>query len=225
MIYSIPGSIVLSYLGGTFGNALASLINSSQSGVIKYPAGNTFHVSHWPIDPIDCTILKDKTVKFTKKVAENDIVQLHCLNAKLIRYKFPDSKLVLLTCDQTDEYYGIQRQWIVNTKPMHITIKNILSAWDWIEYNLNYYSISKRDFLADDVLCLDFKSVADNFEKIENYLELKFLDTAKSVYIDHYNTQIKTFYNHDVNFNFAWEKFTAIGPLAPIEDLAREFVQ
>ena len=225
MIYNIPGSIVISYLGGTFGNALAALINSAQSGVIKYPIGNTFHVINWPINSIDCTILKDKAIEFTKKVGENDIVQLHCLNANLVYYKFPASKIILLTCDQTDEYYGIQRQWIVNTKPKDITIENILSAWDWIQYNLNYYSISQRDFSTDNALCVDFKSVTDNFEKIENYLKLKFLDTAKKVYIDHYNTQIKTFYNHDINFNFAWEKFTTIGANCPIEYLAKEFVQ
>lgn len=225
MIYNIPGSIVISYLGGTFGNALAALISSAQSGVIKYPIGNTFHVINWPINSIDCTILKDKAIEFTKKVGENDIVQLHCLNANLVYYKFPASKIILLTCDQTDEYYGIQRQWIVNTKPKDITIENILSAWDWIQYNLNYYSISQRDFSTDNALCVDFKSVTDNFEKIENYLKLKFLDTAKRVYIDHYNTQIKTFYNHDINFNFAWEKFTTIGANCPIEYLAKEFVQ
>tara|TARA_R110000822_G_scaffold308530_1_gene436599 strand:+ start:157 stop:834 length:678 start_codon:yes stop_codon:yes gene_type:complete len=225
MIYNIPGSIVISYLGGTFGNALASLINSSRSRVIKYPTGNTFHVVNWPIDPIDCTILKDKPVRFTKKVAENDIMQLHCLNAELIHYKFPASKIILLTCNQYDEYYGIQRQWLVNTNPIGITVKNILSAWDWIEYNLNYYSISRRELSSDNAVCLDFKSVVDNFKKIENYLELTLLDKAKNIYINHYNNQMKTFYNHNPNFNFAWEKFNTTGHSAPIKDLAIEFLQ
>lgn len=225
MFYSFPGSIVVSYLGGTFGNSLATLIDSSQTGHIKLPNKNTFHGGiNWPIESINCTITQDSIIKFTKEINTGDIIQLHCLNAELISYKFPDSHCIMLNCDHNDTYYGIQRQWLVNTVPIGISVANILSAWNWIEYNINYYTLSGKNAQHDNVLCLDFKSVIDNFESIEDYLKITFLAQAKEVYILHYQTQMQKFYTKNTNFEFAWKVFNENGPTALIEDLASKFV-
>lgn len=224
MFYSFPGSIVLSYLGGTFGNALASVIESSRTGRIRLPNKNTFHIVNWPIESIDCTITKDSIIRFKKEINTGDVIQLHCLNAKLITYKFPDSRCIMLDCNHDDEYYGIQRQWLVNTSPTETSIANILSAWDWIEYNISYYTQSGRNNQHRNVLCLDFKSVIDKFELIEDYLSLIFSKEAKNVYILHYQKQMQNFYIKNANFEFAWKVFNDHGPNALIEDLASEFV-
>jgi hypothetical protein len=224
MFYSFPGSIVLSYLGGTFGNALASVIESSSTGRIRLPNKNTFHTVIWPIESIDCTITKDSIIRFKKEINTGDIIQLHCLNAKLIAYKFPNSRCIMLDCNHDDEYYGIQRQWLVNTSPTETSIANILSAWDWIEYNISYYTQSGRNNQHRNVLCLDFKSVIDKFELIEEYLSLTFSKEAKNVYILHYQKQMQNFYIKNANFEFAWKVFNGHGPNALIEDLASEFV-
>jgi len=225
MFYSFPGSIVLSYLGGTFGNALASAIESSRTGRVKLPKNNTFHVVNWPLESIDCTITKNNPIKFTKEITPSDIIQLHCLNSELISYKFPDSQCIMLDCNPADEYYGIQRQWLVNnTNTTEISIASILSAWDWIDYNLNYYTESGRNNQHCNVLCLDFKSVIDNFKLIEDYLKIKFLQEAKEVYTIHYQKHMQNFYIKNANFEFAWNMFNDVGPNAPIVDLASEFV-
>jgi hypothetical protein len=224
MFYSFPGSIVLSYLGGTFGNSLATLIDSSRTGRIRLPHKNTFHGIRWPIESVDCTITQDSIIKFTKQINTGDIIQLHCLNAELISYKFPNSHCIMLDCDHNDEYYGIQRQWLVNTHPIEISFANILSAWDWIEYNINYYTLSGKNNQHHNVLCLDFKSVIDNFELIEDYLKITFLKQAKEMYILHYQKQMQKFYTKNTNFEFAWNVFNEHGPTAPIENLAKDFV-
>lgn len=226
MFYSFPGSIVLSYLGGTFGNSLASVIESSRTGRIKMPKNNTFHVINWPLKNIDCTITKNNPIRFTKEITPKDIIQLHCLNSELISYKFPDSQCIMLDCNPADEYYGIQRQWLVNnTSTTEISIDNISLAWDWIGYNLNYYTESGRNHQnRSNVLCLDFKSVVDNFKLIEDYLKITFLQEAKEVYKMHYQKQMQNFYIKNANFEFAWNVFNDIGPDAPIVDLASEFV-
>jgi hypothetical protein len=223
MFYSFPGSIVLSYLGGTFGNSLATLIASSQTGSIRIPNKNTFHTV-WPIESIDCTITRDSIIKFTKEINIGDIIQLHCLNAELISYKFPNSHCIMLDCNHADKYYGIQRQWLVNTHPTEISFANILSAWDWIEYNINYYTLSGKNNQHHNVLCLDFKSVIDNFELIEDYLKITFLEQAKEMYILHYQKQMQKFYTKNTNFEFAWKVFNEHGSTALIEDLAKDFV-
>jgi hypothetical protein len=224
MFYSFPGSIVLSYLGGTFGNSLAALITSSRTGHIKLPNKNTFHVNEWPLEPIDCTITKNNPIRFIKKINPSDIIQLHCLNSELISYKFPDSRCIMLDCNHNDEYYGIQRQWLVNTTPVDISVANILSAWDWITYNINYYTLSGKNNQHHNILCLDFKSVIDNFKLIEDYLKITFLEQAKEVYVLHYQKQMQKFYIKNTNFEFAWKVYSECGPAAFIEDLASEFV-
>jgi len=224
MIYDFPGSIVISFLGGHFGNALASLIKSSLTDEVLYPVRNTFHVLSWPVGPSDWTITKESTINFTQEIAYNDIIQLHCLNADLIFYKFPSSRSILLTCDAPDEYFGIQRQWLVNTLPTGVSVDNILSAWNDIEYNLSYLDISKRVQQHDKILCLDFKSVVENYFALENFLELKFSDQAKQVYEKHLTKQLGTFYDRNENFDFAWNIFQTQGATAPIRDLATEFV-
>jgi hypothetical protein len=178
----------------------------------------------WPIENIDCTITKDNPIRFLKEIKPGNIIQLHCLNSELISYKFPDSQCIMLDCDHNDEYYGIQRQWLVNTTPLGISIDNILSAWDWIEYNVNYYTLSGRNNQHHNVLCLDFKSVIDNFKLIEDYLKITFLKKAKEIYTIHYQKQMQQFYIKNTNFEFAWKVFKDNGPTAFIEDLASEFV-
>jgi len=224
MFYSFPGTIVLSYLGGTFGNALATLIDTSRTGKIKQPNGRTFHVNNWPIESIDCTITKNDPIRFRKKIELDDIIQVHCLNTELIAYKFPHSQCIMLDCQPSDEYFGIQRQWLVNTNPIGTSIKNILSAWDWIEYNINHYNITGKMNHGHDVLCLDFKSVIDNFKLIEDYIGVVFLQESKEIYTSHYQKQMQEFYTKNTNFDFAWKVFDDCGPTAPIEDLAQEFL-
>lgn len=225
MQYNFPGSIVISYLGGTFGNALASMITASQTGIVQLPVHNIFHVANWPYEYIDCTITKHNVIRFNKNIVPGDIVQLHCLNAELVSYKFPSSQCILLTCQPTDEYFGIQRQWLVNKSTQGITVNDILSAWDWIIYNLTYYNQSSRVLTHPHVLCLDFKSVVDNINIIEEYLKIKISDHAMQVYKEHIANQMSVFYNKDTSFNFAWTTFNQSGPTAPIEDLAKEFVK
>ena len=224
MFYSFSGTIVVSYLGGTFGNSLDTLINASLTGKIKQPRGDTFHVNDWPIEPIDCTITKNDPIRFRKKIESDDIIQLHCLNAELIAYKFPVSRCIMLDCQSGDEYFGIQRQWLVNTTPIDTSINNILSAWNWIEYNLNYYNKTSKINQGHGVLCLDFKSVIKNFKSIEDYLGVGFLQEPKEIYILHYQKQMQKFYIKNTNFDFAWTVFNDRGPTAPINDLAREFL-
>lgn len=224
MFYSFPETIVLSYLGGTFGNSLATLIDTSRTGKVKYPTRDTSHVNNWPIESLDCTITKTSPVRFKKKIDSNDIIQIHCLNAELITYKFPHSRCIMLDCQPSDQYFGIQRQWLVNNTPLDTSIKNILSAWNWIEYNINYYNTTGLVNQGPGILCLDFKSVVDNFQSIEDYLRVKFSQPSKEIYISHYQNQMKKFYNKNTNFDFAWTVFHDRGPLAPIEDLAREFL-
>lgn len=225
MVYNYPGTIVLSYLGGTFGNALASTIISTRTKQIQQPNGNTYHVNKWPIDPIDCSITYENIVRFNKPITPNDIIQLHCLNADLILYKFPESKNILLTCPLEDEYFGIQRQWLVNTPNIQIDIKNILSAWNWIEYNSRYYNLTGRNFNNSKLLCLDFKSVSENFDKIEDYINMSISIKSKDAYKKHLEKQMVVFYDKHPIFDFAWNVFTNVGPTAPIEDLAREFLK
>jgi hypothetical protein len=225
MIYSFPDSIVLSFLGGTFGNALGTLIESSLTGKVKKPVNNTFHVNNWPFASIECTITKDSILNFTKKINPTDLIYLHCLNAELVQHKFPTSRCILLTCQSDEEYFGIQRQWLVNTNPIGVTVENILSAWDWINFNINYYNASDRILTHNDVLCLDFKSVVNSFDLIENYLKLKLLLPAKQIYISHYQSQMELFYNQNTSFNFAWNILKTQGCDAPIENLAKRFIQ
>lgn len=225
MVYDLPGSIVISYLGGHFGNALASLIKCSITDKILYPVGNTFHTLSWPIGPVECAITKESTINFRQKIEHNDIIQLHCLNADLIYYKFPNSKSILLTCNASDEYFGIQRQWLVNTTPIGVNVENILDAWNWIKYNLSYLDTSKRVQQHDKILCLDFKLVDKNYPVLENFLELTLSDSAKRIYEQHLALQLATFYQRNKNFDFAWNIFLVQGASAPIYDLAKEFVR
>lgn len=225
MYYSLTETIVVSYLGGTFGNSLAMLVDTSRTGKVKQPYRDTFHVNDWPIESIDCTITKDDPIRFKKKIQPEDIIQIHCLNAELIAYKFPNSRCIMLDCQTSDEYFGIQRQWLVNTNPKDTSIENILSAWDWIEYNINYYSKTGKINQAPGVLCLDFRSVQDNLQTIEDYLGIKFLPQSKEIYLSHYQKQMQKFYDKNTNFDFAWTVFMNRGPTAPIEDLAREFLR
>jgi hypothetical protein len=225
MIYSLPGTVVISYLGGTFGNALAALVIGSQAGRIRLPNKNTFHTVNWPIESIDCTITKDSIIRFKKEINTGDVIQLHCLNAKLIAYKFPDSRCIMLDCSDFDQYFGIQRQWLVNNQITSTkSVDTVLSAWNWIKYNLNYYNDSGKINQFDKVLCLDFKSVIDKFELIEDYLSLTFSKEAKNVYILHYQTQMEKFYIKNINFEFAWDVFNSQGSAVPIRELAKDFV-
>jgi hypothetical protein len=225
MIYNYPDNILISYLGGTFGNALSGLILSAISNNIYHPNNNNFHVIDWPIETSSCMITEDSVIKFKRQLSANDIIQLHCLNADLIYYKFPASRSILLTCNPEDEYFGIQRQWLVNTNPASISVDNILNAWDWIGYNLNYYNSANRIQQHDKILCLNFKSVSSSYNLIENYLELTLSNTAREMYETYITAQTNSFYNINENFAFAWKVFTEQGANALINDLAKDFIK
>lgn len=225
MIYSLPGSTVISYMGGTFGNSLAALVYSSRTGHIIYPKHNSFHVMPWVIDPIDSTIHPEKALHFRREVTSEDIIQLHCLNASLVVSKFPESKVILLTCDSEDEYFAIQRQWQVCTNLQSPSIETILSAWDWIEYNLTYYNQSGRNFKANQVLSVEWKSVLQCLDKIFDFLNITVNAHALEIYMRHIDRQMSTFYNRDKNFEFAWQTWITYGADAKIQDLAKEYLQ
>jgi len=52
MFYSFPETIVVSYLGGTFGNSLAMLVDTSRTRKVKQPNRDTCHIKDWPIEDL-----------------------------------------------------------------------------------------------------------------------------------------------------------------------------
>lgn len=222
MQYRLPGSIIISFVGGTFGNALAHLIMSSQTNELYHPIDKTFHQTDWPFDFINCLITNDSTINWNKEILPNDIVQVHCANADILAYKFPSSKLLLLTCD--NEYYAIQRQWqVLNTDDLD-KFETILSAYNWVTYNLDYLNSTGRQHNNSAVLSIDFSDVANRLEDIEDFLQLKFLPEPKEIYTAHIEKQMKTFYEINSNFKFAWDVYSTHGSKAPIVDLTNEFL-
>jgi hypothetical protein len=221
MIYNIPESIVISYLGGCFGNSLAVMLLSSKTKKIFKPSENTFHVVSWPIDSNDCTITRNSKIKFLKSLESTDIIQVHCLNADILNYKFPVSKRILLNCTNDDEYFGLQRQWLVLTDQTMSQNNLILSAWNWIEYNCSILNENGRILESNnkDTLCFDFKTVSENIDNLELLIGFKITADAKNIYQTHYQRQMEKFYIINENFKFAWNVYHQQGPTAPIEDI------
>jgi predicted GIY-YIG superfamily endonuclease len=227
MIYSIPKSIVVSYLGGCFGNSLVAMILASKTKKKFKPYENTFHVVSWPNDSTECTITRDSTMKFLKNFKSTDIIQVHCLNADILDYKFPISKRILLTCTNDDEYFGIQRQWLVLTDQTMSQNNLILSAWDWIDYNCSKLNENMRMLKSNNknTLCFDFKTVLKNTDKLELLLGFKITNDAKNMYQEHYQRQIEKFYIVNENFKLAWDVYHQQGSTAPIEDIIMKGTQ
>lgn len=216
--------VIISYLGGTFGNSLASVIHASMyNQTVKPPKKNHYHSTKWPIEVNSCMPTKDSEVKLKRQLQSFDIVQIHCLNAELVFNKFKSNKCIQLFCNREEEYFAIQRQWKVLHDPIDVTIENINSAWDWIHFNLTYYNKEGRVFFHSGVLSLEFKSVEHNFNFIEQHLNIRITDNSREIYKNHLKKQLETFYEKNANFELAWRVYTDQGPDAPIVDIAKDY--
>lgn len=232
MQYELPGSIVLSYLGGSLGNALAHLITASCTGEVVAPYNETYHVKEWPYEYIDCTITDNSVMRWNKTIHAGDVIQVHCANADIVCKKFPASKCIMLRAEEEHVFHAIQRQWMLNTSfvnagvdvPEINAVKAVLSAWDWIEYNLDYLDSTGIQWDHPNALTLDFNAVLDNIELIEEFLQIKLSPPALKFYKQHIGTQLGYFHRFNIpKFKFAWDIYTGVGKTAPIQDLAEKF--
>lgn len=216
---------VIGYLGGCFGNSLATALRSSVTGVCQLPNGQNFHILSWPYDMNQCMITQDSDFKLLRPLLPGECIQVHCLNGQILSNKFPKVKKILLTCEHENEKYAIHRQWAILSDLTKPKFQIILNAWDWINFHLDHYHTTGRVFNHDDekLLNLDFLDVPDKLSMIEDFLQIQISADARKALKDHYAQQIKNFYQCHDCFNFSWQLRQNLGSAAPIEILASDF--
>jgi len=224
MIVDIPGSLVISYLGGCFGNSLAAAIIMSKKNITILPKNENFHdCTDWVLETPSEMITMDSDIKLRRSPGSiTDIIQVHCLNTLLLKCKFPSSHRVLLTCTPDLEKYAMNRQWkLLNNLDQDQKVLT-LSAWDWITYHQEHYDRTGRLFDNDHCLCIDFRKVPESWALIEEIIEMNISKTSKIIYQEHIKTQMEKFYSLHPCFELAWTVYNQQGADAAIEDLVNK---
>ena len=117
MIIKNSNIFLVSYLGGSFGNALANLINAAVINNWQKPNQTDYHTTPWPYDSDQAFIRLASPIDFFYPIDKFTVVQFHCLNSSILRNKFPDSKGIVLSYTPEQEKYILNRLWQVLFKP------------------------------------------------------------------------------------------------------------
>jgi hypothetical protein len=97
MIINNSNIFLVSYLGGSFGNALTNLINGAVINHWREPTQSNYHTMPWPYDSEQAFIRLNSPVNFFYPIDKFTVVQFHCVNSSILRNKFPDSKGIVLS--------------------------------------------------------------------------------------------------------------------------------
>ena len=227
MVVDDPTLTIISYLGGSFGNTLAMIVESSDTGKIKTPKGLTYHVNQWIFNPDDAYITKTSNLRIQAKIVNTTIGQVHSVNSSTLLTKFPSSKIILLSYHPEEVYFILQRLWIVLKRDNCASrLDRINSAFDLIDYVQEFLSKEPAEFnlVNDRLLNINFKSLIDNISLIEQFVNKKFHINAVANGKEHLERHLKHFFNYDDDFLFAWTGYCRHQKLCPINDLAVQYL-
>jgi hypothetical protein len=225
MIIDNSNIFLVSYLGGSFGNALANLINAAVSNNWQKPNQSNYHTMQWPYDSEQAFIRLDSPVDFSDPIDQFTVVQFHCLNSFILRNRFPNSKGILLSYTPDQEKYILNRLWQVLYKPTcsEKLSEQVISAFNHIVYNKTQLKEQQISFEScDRIKILAFDQVIDNIDVVENLINCKISARHIEKYQTYIDQQMINFYTLEPSIKLAWEIYEQFGADAPILDLVKE---
>jgi len=225
MIINNSNIFLVSYLGGSFGNALANLINGATGNHWQEPNQSNYHTTPWPYDSEQAFIRLDSEVNFFYPIDRFTVVQFHCLNSSILRNKFPNSKGILLSYTPDQEKYILNRLWQVLYKLTcaEKLSEQVVSAFNHIVYNKKQLKDQQVFFEScDRIKILAFDQIIANIDLVENLINCKISARHIEKYQNYIDQQMTNFYTLEPSIKLAWEIYEQFGADAPILDLSKE---
>lgn len=223
MIIKNSNIFLISYLGGSFGNALANLINAAVINNWQEPNQIDYHTTPWPYDSDQAFIRLDSLVNFFYPIDKFTVVQFHCLNSSILRNKFPDSKGIVLSHTPEQEKYILNRLWQVLFKPTCLEKwpEQVFQAFHHIVYNKKQLEDQQVVFEScNQIKIIEFDQIIDNISVVENLIGCKISAQHIKKYQDYIDQQMINFYTLEPSIKFAWKIYEQFGADAPIIDIA-----
>jgi len=215
---------LVSYLGGSFGNALANLINTTVVNDWREPKQNNYHTVPWPYDSEQAFITPDSPLDFFYPIDQFTVTQFHCLNSDILRYRFPESNGVILSYMPEQEKYILNRLWRVLFKPncSEKWSEQVVQAFNHIVYNKKQLEDQQINFKScDQIKIIAFDQIADSISVVENLINCKISSHNIKQYQHYIDQQMIDFYTLEPSIEFVWELYESLGADAPILDIVK----
>lgn len=233
---STKNLILVTYVSGSFGSALVNLLCGSPDchGQFLASNGDNWHRQQWLFDSEKyASGFIDQTTEIQLPAAINQtekyiVGQFHLMNADVLRKHFPQAKIIILSVDETQFTFALQRWWkVIGLKQLKLykdRIEQISGAYDVIRFNREYYNrIPMETESSHNVLTINFDQTVDCLDLIQKFLGITLTSADVQDYTDYMKNNLATFYNVEDNFMFAQQAIDRLGFDAPIIDLANNF--